>query len=109
MLSGPNHHSFDGTILVDNCLDSNSAYWAELVGVLTATIFLYLLQVYLGHQQQIVTSFICDNEGLVKYIIKYYDTNMSHITPDVTEADIILPAIHFSKSFKYKLNDSVGM
>ena len=28
---------------------------------------------------------------------------MSHITPDMTEADIILPMIHFSKSLKYNL------
>ena len=37
--------------------------------------------IYLEHQQQkIVTSLICDNEGLEKCIIKYYDTNMAHCT-----------------------------
>ena len=54
-------------------------------------------------QQQIATYLICDNEGLVKYIKKYYDFDMKHITPDMMEADIILPMIHFSKQLNYNL------
>lgn len=87
---------------MDGLLDSNSAYRAESVGVLTVTIFLHLLHLYIEYQQ-IATSLICDNKGLVKCISKYNDFDMSHITPDMTEADIILPMIHFSKSLKYNL------
>ena len=75
MLSAPSHQSFGGTILVDSSFDSNSSYQAKAVGVFTATVPLYLLQLHLEHQQQLVTSFICDNEGLVKCIIKYYDND----------------------------------
>ena len=49
------------------------------------------------------TSLVCDNEGLVKCISKYYDFDMSHTTPDMTEADNILPMSHFSKQLEYKL------
>ena len=35
--------SFSGTILVDGRLDSDSAYKAESVGILTVTIFLHFL------------------------------------------------------------------
>ena len=94
---------FGSTILVDGHFDLNSLYQAEAVGGLTATILLYLLQLHIEHQQQLVTSFICDNKGLVKCIIKYYDINAAHITPDVTEANIILLMNHFSQPFKYKL------
>ena len=95
---------FGETILVDSSFDNpNSSYWAEVVGVLTATILLYLLQLHIEHQQQLVTSFIRGNKGLVKCIIKYYDDDMTHVTPGVTEADIILPAIRFAQTFNYSL------
>ena len=57
---------------MDGRLDSNSAYRAEAVGIFTVTIVLHFLGLYL-EQQQIDTSLICDNEGLVKCIIKYTD------------------------------------
>ena len=75
---------FGGTILVDGHLDLNSAYQAEVVGVFTVTIFLHFLRLYL-EQQQIATSLVCDNEGLVTCISKYYDFDMSHSTPDMME------------------------
>ena len=93
---------FGGTILVDNRLDSNSAYQAKAVGIFTATIVLHFLRLYL-EQQKIATSLICDNEGLVKCISKYYDFDMNNITPDMTEADIILSMIHFSKQLNCNL------
>ena len=34
---------------------------------------------------------------------KYTDYDTKHITPDMTEADIILPTIHFSKKLNYNL------
>ena len=83
-------------------LDSNSAYRAEAVSIFTVTIVLHFLGLYL-EQQQIDTSLICDNKGLVKCIKKYTDYNTKHITADMTEADIILLTIHFSKQLNYSL------
>ena len=57
----------------------------------------------MGLLQQIATSLICDNEGLVECISRYSDTNMSHVTPDITKAYIILPRLHFSKRLEYYL------
>ena len=57
----------------------------------------------ISNQQQITNSLICDNEGMVKCIKKYYEFDMNHITPDMMEADIILPTIHFSKHINYTL------
>ena len=34
---------------------------------------------------------------------KYYDFDMKHITPDIREADVILPMIHFFKQLRYNL------
>ena len=34
---------------------------------------------------------------------KYTNYDMKHITPDMTEADIILPTIHFSKQLNYNI------
>ena len=93
---------FRVTILVHSRLDSNSAYQAEAVGVFTVTIVLHFLGLYL-QQQQITTSLICDKEGLVKCINKYCEFDMKHITPDMTETDIILPMIHFSKHLNYNI------
>ena len=93
---------FGGTILVDSHLESNSAYQAESVGVFTKTIFLHFLPLYL-EQQQITTSLKWDNKGLVKCISRYSDTDMSHVTPDITEADIIIPTFHFYKQLEYNL------
>ena len=90
------------TILIDGHLDSNSAYRAEAVGVFTVTIVLHFIGLYL-RQQHIATSLICNNEGLEKCINKYYDFDMNHITPDMTEAHIIVPTIHFSKQINYKI------
>ena len=87
---------FGGTILVDSHLDSNSAYLAEAVSIFTATIVLHFLGPYLS-QQQIDTSLICDNKGLVKCIKKYTNYDTKHITPDMTDANIILPTIQFYK------------
>ena len=39
----------------------------------------------------------------MKCIKKYTDYNMKHITPDMTEANISLPTIHFSKQLNYNL------
>ena len=66
------------------------------LGIDSKRMFLYLVQLYQEYQQQIVTSFICDNKGLVEYILKYFNNDMTYIAPDVTEADIILPKIHCS-------------
>ena len=52
---------FGGTILVDDHLDSNSAYRAGAVSVFTVTIALHFLGLYLS-QQHLATSLICDNE-----------------------------------------------
>ena len=60
------------------------------------------------HQQQLVTSFICDNESIVNCIIKYYDTDMAIIKPEATEGDIILPTIRFSKAFNSTLERHRG-
>lgn len=49
------------------------------------------------------TSLICDNEGIVKCIKKYTYYDTKHITPDMTEAVIILPTIHVSKQLSYNL------
>ena len=87
---------------MDGRLDSNSSYRAEAVGVFAVTIHLHLLRLYL-EQQQMATSLVCDNKGLVKCISKYYDFDMSRTTPDMTEADNILPMSHFSKQLEYKL------
>ena len=57
------------TIFAGGHLDSNSAYRAEAVSVFTVTIVLHFLGLHLS-QQQIDTSLICDNKGLVKWIKK---------------------------------------
>ena len=72
------------------------------MGVFTVTIFLHFLQLYL-EQQQIATSLICNNKGLVKCISRYSNSGTNHVTTDITEVDIILPAIHFPKQLEYNL------
>ena len=71
------------------------------ISLIYCAIVLHFLGLYL-RQQQIATSLICDNE-LVKCIKKYNNFDMNPITPDMTEADIILPTIPFSKQLNYNL------
>ena len=39
---------------------------------------------------------------------KYTDYDMKHITPDMTEADIILPTIHFSEQANVAVDKVAG-
>ena len=84
-------------LLIDRCRNKHLYIYSNHIPSLLRTISGTTTNCHIPHLRQ------RDNKALVKCIKKYTDYDTKHITPDMTEADIILPTIHFSKQLSYNL------
>ena len=84
------------TILVDGRFAENDSYRAEALGLLTVLLMAYYLHLYTNQQQRLSIKIISDNIGLVKCIKRYAAVDRTHVTPDIKDADIILPILYYT-------------